>query len=237
MLENLDKVDWSKYSTQVDIAQLIKQLASTDKQIVVNAYDKMDHSLLFESTISAQGPALLYRVFETNMVSQICPFLIEILANKQLPHKAIIVHLLNASVELTDYVEFEDPQKTNAKNATLAVCEGFHIYVSTFSSELDEMTKLGLADLIGSCAFISCDYELNNSIVNEAMIFLLDELQQPHSQAVKIRLAINACYIVLECHYPDIMPDSFVPILSTIVEQSDNEELQEVYTRVRGRVQ
>lgn len=102
MHDSLNKVDWAKYSKSIDIAQLIRNLASTKEEIVLQARKEIDNILLYRSWLAVQGHPPLYWVFETDVVHQICPFIIEILANDDLPHKKDIIYLLDAIISLTD---------------------------------------------------------------------------------------------------------------------------------------
>ena len=86
MLEDLDKINWSKlshaYGSAEDVPDLLRALTSTDKGIRDNAYDTLNNYILHQGDIYEVTP---YTV----------PFLIELLEQPLVEEKEHILYILD----------------------------------------------------------------------------------------------------------------------------------------------
>lgn len=170
MLENLSSINWDAYNHNLDIPDTIRQLTEKDKAIVLKAYNKIfDRVLISREILGTGDPHRAYDVFDSDLVSQIVPFLLEILRMPSILLKEQLVDLLVSIDQIANIIELKPPHKNNADKAITALCKGSPIYLSMIATATNRIQE----DLI--CLLVAAAEYQQGPVVTEDIVSKLLE--------------------------------------------------------------
>ena len=141
MTENMNNIDWAKYSRQgfrsPDFVSLIQDLSSEDWLTRKKASGELYRQLEWA-----------YEKVENELPFEIIPVFIELLQLGKLPDIAIITDLLLCLISYSEIKTLEEPYKSNALRLKSYVCQGIDTYKSLLD---DEEAREDIILLLESC--------------------------------------------------------------------------------------
>jgi hypothetical protein len=149
MLENLDKIDWSKlehaYGSATDVPKLVRQLTSRDRSVRDATYEKLYSNIYHQGTLYRATPYVV-------------PFFLELLQEPQIEDKVSLLQFLISVAEASSYNPAQESlsmlyywsrpsehnqqqisQMYHVQEAFVAVLEGLPIYYGLLSHEQAQM--------------------------------------------------------------------------------------------------
>jgi hypothetical protein len=131
VLAGLEKIDW-KTLRAPEIPKWLRDLASDDRKIQLQAYHNIEDSVVHIGATSWENYGPLSEILKTDIPHLIVPFLIELLEHKEVKNKVWILQLLydlawNMRLHIN---EVDDPFRTRAHQVYDAVQAGVETYES-----------------------------------------------------------------------------------------------------------